>query len=283
MPESYIEKRRRWLTPPRKLSYSAWKNLIECPRKFEMTNVMYWTPKTADNRAFMLGSVAHSCLERWVKEGKFAREFMSSVVNAEYNKYLQENTVIFINEKDKQELLLRARNAVVLLEHTIFVLKLHEGESESEQLWAVDLPKAPGVKLTGKIDLLKPLLSCQIWDLKMTENVQYLDTNQLKFYGLMGALKGRKTKEAALLTPLRPDLYMPVEFTAQDYRELYDEIMLTLRQLIAYFREGSFPMVYDKSRCYRCQVNQFCSEWKRDNTVIDRPVTDGVSGKRIIL
>lgn len=79
---------------PLRLSYSAFKNLEQCPAKYEMCNILYWTPKTVDTRHFCLGSVGHTCLERWIKEGALANGYMRSIAGDEFDAYLENNTVI---------------------------------------------------------------------------------------------------------------------------------------------------------------------------------------------
>ena len=85
--EDGAKKAKSALAKPLKISYSSFKNVQQCKAKYAMANVLYWTPKTIDTRNFFLGSVGHSCMEKWIKEGSLKRGFMPGIAEEEFDLY----------------------------------------------------------------------------------------------------------------------------------------------------------------------------------------------------
>jgi hypothetical protein len=174
-----------------RLSYSGFKNLERCPARYEMCNVLYWTPKTVDTRHFCLGSVGHSCLERWIKEGGLAEGYMRSIAGAEFDRYLKGNTVIPRHPGDIDEMREQAVVNADAIEGAFLDHELTAHPLASESKWQAPLPGYDNVLLVGVLDIYIEALGA-IYDLKMTKSAEFMDEDQLCFYSMMGALLGRE-------------------------------------------------------------------------------------------
>jgi hypothetical protein len=265
---------------PLKLSYSSFKNVQQCKAKYAMANVLYWTPKTIDTRNFFLGSVGHSCMERWIKEGSLQRGFMPTIAEEEFDLYLQNNTVVPIHARDMAELRVKAVTNAQALEDTFFAYGLHEKHLVSEKKWQVPFPGNQNVLLIGTMDLMSPADNV-IYDLKMTKNANFMDEDQLVIYAMMGVLSGLKTKKAGFIVPLRKEKVVTMEFEAADFtamlRRLQDEVAIIESNL----KTGKWDFHYVKNDCFRCQVNQSCTKYKAETGLPDRPTSDHGGGRVI--
>jgi hypothetical protein len=278
--EEGVKKAKYAASKPLKLSYSSFKNAQQCKAKYAMANVLYWTPKTIDTRNFFLGSVGHSCMERWIKEGSLQRGFMPDIALEEFDLYLKSNTVVPLNKHDMGDLRIKAVMNAQALEDTFFTYGLHEKRLVSEKKWQVSLPGYDNVLLIGTMDLMSPEDNV-IYDLKMTKNANFMDEDQLNIYAMMGVLSGLKTTKAGFIVPLRKEKVVTVEFEAADFtamlRRLQDEVSSIKDNL----KTGKWDFHYVKNDCFRCQVNQSCSRYKSETGLLDRPTSDHGGGRVI--
>ena len=110
------------LAKPVKLSYTSFKRAQQCSAMYAMANVLYWIPKTVNNRNFCLGSVLHTCMERWIKEGELQPGFMEGIAQEEYDRYLRDNTVIPLNSGDLAQMRTKSVTNAKALEATLALL-----------------------------------------------------------------------------------------------------------------------------------------------------------------
>jgi len=265
---------------PLKISYSSFKNVQQCKAKYAMANVLYWTPKTIDTRNFFLGSVGHSCMERWIKEGSLQRGYMPGIAEEEFDRYLQNNTVVPLNAHDMSDLRIKAVVNAQALEDTFFTYGLHEKQLLSEKKWQVPFPGYADVLLIGTMDLLAPADNT-IYDLKMTKNASFMDETQLCLYGMMGVLSGLKTTKAGFIVPLRKEKVVTMEFGAADFSALLHTLQDEVAIIKDNLKTGKWDFHYVKNDCFRCQVNQSCSHYKAETGLADRPTSDHGGGRTI--
>ena len=267
---------------PLKISYTKFKNLQQCKAKFAMADVLYWTPRTINNRNFCLGSVGHSCMERWIKEGQLASGFMASVAYEEFDKYLKDNTVIPLNNRDIHEMREKSVVNAQAIEDTFVANGLTKLTLISEKKWQVPFPGYKNVLLSGVMDVMSKEDGV-IYDLKVTKNANFMDEDQLVLYAMMGALSGLKTAKAGFIVPLRKEKLVRLQFEPADFTSMLhrirDEIVLVFNGL----ESGKWDYHYSKHLCYNCGVNAFCDEFKRQDGPADRPVTDRGDGTVIQL
>jgi hypothetical protein len=267
---------------PIKISYTKFKNLQQCKAKFAMADVLYWTPKTINNRNFCLGSVGHVCMERWIKEANLEPGFMPSIAKEEFDNYLKANTVIPLHNRDINEMREKSVVNAQAIEDTFIEYGLTKLTLVSEKKWQVPFPGFKNVLLSGIMDVMSKEDGV-IYDLKVTKNATFMDEDQLVLYAMMGLLSGWKTAKAGFIVPLRKEKLVRLEFEAADFtamlHRLKDEIDNVLNGLVS----GKWDYHYVKNDCYRCGVNQFCDEFKKQTGPTDRPVFDHGSGTVIQL
>jgi CRISPR/Cas system-associated exonuclease Cas4 (RecB family) len=275
-----VKKAKYFTSRPLKFSYSAFKNVSTCPAKYVMMNVLYWTPREIDTRNFCLGSVGHSCLEKWIKQGELKPGYMQSIAQEEFDLYLRKNTVVPLNNRDIHEMREKSVANAQAIEDVFIEYHLHEKTVVSEKKWQVALPSYNNVLLTGILDLLLPEENL-ILDLKVTKNAAYKDLDQLCIYALMGTLAGFKTRKAGFLVPLRKEKLTEVEFEPADFSAMFHRIQDELVVISNGIQSGRWDYKYNKTSCYRCDVNSFCDAYKVENSPVDHPVFEGESGKII--
>jgi hypothetical protein len=269
-------------THPIKISYTKFKNLQQCKAKFAMADVLYWTPKTLNQRNFCLGSVGHTCMERWIKEANLEPGFMPSIAKEEFDRYLKINTVIPLNSRDINEMREKSVVNAYAIEDTFIEHGLVKLTLLSEKKWQVPFPGYKNVLLSGIMDVMSKEDGV-IYDLKVTKNASFMDADQLCLYALMGTLSGLKTAQAGFIVPLRKEKLVRIQFEAADFTALFHRLRDEIELVIAGLKSGTWDYHYSKNDCYRCDVNQFCDEFKRQTGPVERPVLDHGDGTVIQL
>jgi hypothetical protein len=266
---------------PLKISYSSFKNVQQCPAKYAMANVLYLIPKTVDCRNFCLGSVGHTCMERWIKEAEMRPGFMQSIAEQEFDLYLENNTVIPLNKTDLAEMRKKSVKNAQAIEDTFFQYGLHEKKLVSEQNWKIPFPGKENVLLIGKMDVTSPADNI-IYDLKVTTSATFMDDDQLIIYGMLGTLSGLKTTQAGFIVPLRKEKIVTKTFEAIDYQTMYRRLRDEITLIEANLESGKWEYKYNKSTCFRCQVKELCPAYKSETSEVeDGPVID-YGGGRVI-
>jgi hypothetical protein len=264
-----------------KLSYSSFKRIQQCKAMYAMANILYWIPKTVDNRSFCLGSVGHSCMERWIKEGHLQPGFMETIARDEFDKYLRQNTVIPINSGDLAQMRAKSVTNAKALEDTFVEFGLLDKEISSEKKWEIPFPDEPSFLLMGTLDLLVHDAPKVILDLKMTKSAAFMDEDQLILYAMMGVLSGYKTTKAGFIVPLRKEKVVTKTFEAADFKAMLARLRDEVENIKRGLETGKWEYNYNKTACYRCQVNELCAEYRRRGTGPDAPVVDHGNGKVI--
>jgi hypothetical protein len=269
-------------THPMKISYTKFKNLQQCKAKFAMADVLYWTPKTIDTRNFCLGSVGHVCMERWIKEGNLKPGFMQSIAKEEFDKYLKSNTVIPLHNRDINEMREKSVTNAQAIEDTFIAHGLTKLTLISEKKWQVPFPGYKNVLLSGIMDVMSKEDGV-IYDLKVTKNANFMDADQLTLYAMMGTLSGLRTSQAGFIVPLRKEKLVRLQFEAADFTALLNRIRDEIVVVFNGLESGKWDYHYSKNDCYKCGVNKFCDEFKKQGGPADRPVFDHGEGTIIQL
>lgn len=265
---------------PVKLSYTSFKRVQQCKAMYAMANVLYWIPKTINQRDFCLGSVGHYCMERWIKEGQLQPGYMASIAEAEFDKYLRENTVTPIKKGDIEDMRERAVTNAQKLEDTFREYGLLEKTIQSEKKWTIPFPGMEDFLLMGTLDIFVKEDNT-ILDLKMTKSATFMDEDQLILYAMMGVLSGLKTTKAGFIVPLRKEKLVTKTFEAADFKAMLARLSEEAEVIRENLKTGQWEFNYNKTACYRCQVNQFCDAYRQATAGADRPVEDHGNGKVI--
>lgn len=268
------------LAKPVKLSYTSFKRAQQCSAMYAMANVLYWIPKTVNNRNFCLGSVLHTCMERWIKEGELQPGFMEGIAQEEYDRYLRDNTVIPLNSGDLAQMRTKSVTNAKALEETFTEYGLFDKTLLSEKKWTIPLPGRPRYQITGTLDLFVKEDNT-ILDLKTTTSTTFMDETQLVLYAMMGVLSGLKTTKAGFIVPLRKEKLVTMTFEPADFTALLHDFQDTADSVEESLHSGQWEFKYNKSACYRCQVNSRCEEYNRQTGPADLPTEDHGNGRVI--
>lgn len=274
-------KKNYYLNRPLKLSYSSFKNLNECPAKYCMISIFYWTPKNSNQRNFMLGSVSHTCLEKWIGKN-FEAGFMQKIVFKEFEDYLKENVVVPRDKTDIPNLKGRSMDYVTRIEEVFNFYDFVSREIQNEKKWSVPLITYKNVNLTGVLDIYLPEDN-KIFDLKMSKDAKFMDRDQLCYYAMMGALDGKKTTKVGFIIPLRREKVVELEFSDEDYRDMYNKVCESIGTINNSLQSGVWKCNFEKNRCFGCKVNRFCPAWRSKDMVFNCKVEETPEGKNITL
>lgn len=263
-----------------KLSYTSFKRIQQCKAMYAMANILYLIPKTIDNRNFCLGSVGHTCMERWIKEGALQPGFMEGIARDEFDKYLRHNTVKPLNSGDIAQMRAKSVTNAKALEDTFREFGLFDKTLLSEKKWELPFPGEPNFLIMGTLDLFVQE-DATILDLKMTKSASFMDEDQLCLYSMMGVLSGLKTTKAGFLVPLRKEKLVTKTFEAADFTAMLARLRDEVAAIKQGLETGQWEFTYNKTACYRCQVKDLCEEYARQGGPIERPVVDHGDGKVI--
>jgi hypothetical protein len=100
---------------------------------------------------------------------------------------------------------------------------------------------------------------------------------------MMGVFSGLKTTKAGFIVPLRKEKLVELTFEAADFSALYKNLQDELLVIDRGLQSGQWEYKYNKTSCFRCDVNKFCPRYAEENEAPDCPVFDRGSGTVIQL
>lgn len=242
-----------------KLSYSEKRDITTCPHRYELISIQkIQTVDASIVRRLLVANSLDSSLDTWVKqsftgslEEIAVTEFNSRIKSA--GRYIQ-----WKSATDARECELNLRRGAVNLAKGMQEADMCRSDVETQPHVKAILKLSDGqeIKLTGRLDLLyrdEP----SVWDLKTTENVKWLDLDQLIYYDLAMSLQlGRKVKRCGFLVPL---LNPPVQEIPAVGKDQWNRLIEELNQAIQHIHNSDYPATGDPSKdCFMCFAKKFC-------------------------
>jgi CRISPR/Cas system-associated exonuclease Cas4 (RecB family) len=244
------------------LSYSAYRLFQKCPVAYRLRYVDRLRPvRLIDNRKYLVGSVCHSCLHRWIVEAQCEPAWMSTIVEQEIGKFLAENKIICDLLFSADFLIGLIKKHVIKIQEGYFALGLHKKQTQSELLVEIYDARSRGW-LKGRIDLYEPEANI-IYDLKATTDESWFDREQGLFYALIVGLKtGKRVMQFGQFVPLRPEIVLMEKF---DTREL-EAIHSRVEWAVKFIQNNVFKPTKDKKACQDCEMREVCKSYKKVST-----------------
>lgn len=257
-----------------KLSYSEKRDITVCPHRYELIAIDKVQTFDVDiARRLLVPNVLDMALDLWVK-ATFTGS-IEEIAVARYARYIQENerSIKWKHPMDMRDCELKLRDASVKLEAGMRNAGLctSDAVSQPDCKALLELSNGEQLKLTGRLDLLyteEP----SIWDLKTTDNVKWLDVDQLIYYDFaMSILLGRKVKRCGFLAPLIDPCVQEIPAVGRD---AWNKLMDQLGTAVSRIHNKDFPDLGDEQQdCFMCFAKRFCKRRGRG------PATVVPSGK----
>lgn len=261
---------------PTFLSYSALKlygigpeDDSGCPYAFYLRYKEKRKPAQYNCRNFFVGHVCHSCEEHWIKAGMTPgtiRNFTTTFRDA----YLKENTVVYTSLDDQKVLFDRIEEYAEAIEKAFFDLGWDKKKWQTEvsvKVWDNFLK----CFFYCRLDLLDTERMVAA-DLKVTKSSQYFDRVQGEFACLLMSKQYRKPiTEFIQFTPLMKKPTLTYFVGAEERTKLYNKIKYSVLNM----RAGNFEAKAEKSKCYRCELAEFCTKKYSDKNPLNFVEKDG--------
>ena len=254
---------------PTFLSYSGFRLYKSCNYAYKLRYKDRKKPAKADCRPFFAGSVAHSCMEVWVKNG-MPEGGISKPVDNFMREYLASNFVRFHGMDDFENIRTKIVSIITEIEN------IFKEKGWTARKWLVEMPnkvwvKQLGAYLYGRLDLVSEK-NFVGFDLKATANKQYLEEDQCIWYSMVASISSSKPMETFVwLVPLMKEKLIVFPVSREMKVDLYNRIKLNLEAM----RSGAFDPSPTKSKCFRCELSEFCEHKYSDSSELDYDEKDG--------
>ena len=248
-----------------------------CPYRWFLQYVKQVKPTRADCRNFFVGAVCHSCLERWIKEGKCQRGWMLSISEFERDKYLAKNLVIYRSVDDRVVLKVRILEYLLLIEKAFYSLGLHTqlANIRSEVAIKVWVP-AWKTTLYARLDFMH-VITRHFYDLKVTKTRKYFDLRQGIFISMLNFIKTRS---------LLPVFHHFIPLMKKVDEEIIIEenmvvdLLKKVKRVIQRIGAEDFEARPSSSTCFFCPAGEFCKFKQNKVQPVDIVERDG---RKIVL
>lgn len=131
------------------LSYSSFRLFTKCQWAYKLWYIDKRRPEAIDYRRFVVGSVCHRCLNRWITESHCLPAWMLKITKEELHKFSIENHIKWQSQTERNKFLHLIDVAVMKIQNSFFALKLHNRKIESELLVEAVEPTT-GALLAGR-------------------------------------------------------------------------------------------------------------------------------------
>jgi len=242
--------------------FSHWSYTMycQCPYRYKLWFIdKVARDRSQEDRGYDIkGSVPHQLAEKFFRIPIEQRkvEMIREWFGPEFDSFVANHTIDYELHGPVEGLRRETERCTVALMTILLSTGLHEADVDTELQFTEQV--APDLKIGGKIDLVvhhdRASKIVDLWDIKAARSV---DLQQLYFYGAALKNQGFFIRKSGFLLLREGRIRNSVLLDAG-----YSKVFSALRDCGQRIRAGTFPAIYNRFFCSRCEVRGFCDQYR---------------------